>query len=116
MEKKEVDYLMSLNESGVIVHNDHTADENNVLEWLDTPMGSIYGNPSWGHDLNKLKHEPTHSTATALHYEFNIVSKLAIDLPNIQLDSIYCEPSPDHADLYLITIGLATGEVQKTIN
>jgi phage baseplate assembly protein W len=116
MEIREIDYLMDLNESGVITYADSDATVNNVLEWLDTPMGTVYGRPEWGHDLIKFKHEPTGSAITAQNIEFSIVDKIVQDMPDIQLHSIYCEPSAEFPDLYIIRIGLLNGAVETTLN
>lgn len=116
MSEREIDYLMDLSESGVITYSDSDADVNNVLEWLDTPEGSVYGNPSWGNPLARFKHEPSNSEVTAMGIEFAIIQKIPIDLPSIVLTSIFCEPSPTHPDLYLVRLGLPSGTFEKTLN
>lgn len=116
MSEREVDYLMGLSESGVMTYSSVDADINNVVEWLDTPEGSIYGMPEWGNPLAKFKHEPTHSEITAMNIEFAIIEKLPRDLPNIVIESIFCEPSPTHPDLYHVRLGLPSGELEKTLN
>jgi phage baseplate assembly protein W len=115
MDNREVDYLMGFSESGVIIHSDANADINNVLEWLDTPRGGVYGRPEWGNELAQFKHEPTESTATAMSIEFNVLRTLTRDLPNIVLTSIYCEPSKEESDFYIIRLGIPSGEIVKTI-
>lgn len=107
---------MGLSESGVVTHSGVDADVNNVLEWLDTPQGSVYGKPEWGNPLAKFKHEPTHSDITAMNIEFAIVEKLPIDLPHIVLVSIFCEPSPTEIDLYHVRLGLPSGTFEKTLS
>lgn len=116
MSEREIDYLMGLSESGVLTHSGVDADVNNVIEWLDTPEGSVYGMPSWGNPLAKFKHEPTNSEITAMNIEFAIIQKLPIDLPHIVLVSIFCEPSATHPDLYHVRLGLPNGSLEKTLN
>lgn len=116
MSEKEIDYLMGMSESGVITYSDADADVNNVLEWLDTPKGSIYGRPEWGNEFVKFKHEPTNSEVTAMNIEFNVIQTITRDLPNIVLVSIFCEPSTEFPDLYAIRLGLPRGVAEKTIN
>jgi phage baseplate assembly protein W len=115
MDTREIDYLMGFSESGVITHSDANAQVNNVLEWLNTPRGSIYGRPDWGNELAQFKHEPSESTATAMSIEFNIISTLTRDLPNIILTSIYCEPSQEEPDLYVVRLGIPSGQIEQTI-
>lgn len=52
-----VDYLMSLNDQGVVVHGESNVVLDALTEWLDTARGSVFGNPSWGHELDRFKHE-----------------------------------------------------------
>jgi phage baseplate assembly protein W len=115
MESKEIDYLMGFSESGVVTHSDASADINNVLEWFDTPIGSVYGRPNWGNELAQFKHEPANSSVTAMNIEFSVVGTITRDLPHIVLSSIFCEPSNDEPDLYVIRLGIPSGEVVKTI-
>ncbi|GAB1077441.1 MULTISPECIES: hypothetical protein [Shewanella] len=111
----EIEYLMSLSESGVRVMQGAAADLNKVAEWLDTPRGSVYGLPSWGNELKQFQHEPTNSSDTAVNIEFHIINGLTRDIPEIVIQSIFCEPHPVEPDRFLITIGLPSGELSKDI-
>lgn len=111
----EVDYLLNLNESGVVVYDNYSAAINNVKEWLDTPEGSVWGRPYWGNNLDQFKHEDTNSKITAVQIEFSILQGLARDLPFLQISSIWCEPHPEIIDRYLVTIGLNDGIVEKEV-
>lgn len=115
MEAREVSYLMDLNESGVITYDNRHADLNNLAEWLDTPRGSIYGVPEWGNELANFKHEPTGSMAVAIAIEFSVIKGVMRDLPNIVIDSIYCEPSKENMDLYLVRVGLGGDFLEKDL-
>ncbi len=46
--QNEIDYLMRLDESGVIVHEGDAAAINNVTEWMDTPRGARIRQPRLG--------------------------------------------------------------------
>ncbi|WCH25172.1 hypothetical protein [Aeromonas salmonicida] len=99
----EVQYLMELDESGVITLESDEAQANNVTEWLDTPKGHVYGRPSWGNELALFKHEPpTDDTAVAL--ENSILIGMQADLPSIQVTGIFCEPSATEIDKYRVRI------------
>lgn len=115
MEKREVDYLMGLNESGVVTYDDNQANFNNLSEWLDTPIGTIYGKPEWGNELGDFKHEPTGDTTVAIAIEFSVIRGVMRDLPEIIIDSIYCEPSKTDADLYMVRVGLASDFLEKNL-
>ena len=115
MDNSEIDYLMRLDESGVIRHDGVNAEFNDVNEWLDTPEGSIYGKANWGHQLERYKHEPTLSPSTARLIEFSIIRKLPQDMPNIVIQSIFCEPHPKEVDRYQIRIGLPSGELTGVV-
>lgn len=111
----EVEYLMSLSESGVQVMSGAAADLNKVAEWLDTPRGTVYGNPSWGNELKQFQHEPTNSSSTAVNIEFHIIEGISRDIPDLVIQHIYCQPHPEDSDKYLITIGLPSGEISRGV-
>ena len=99
----EVDYLMGLDESGIITYSGSDALANNIMEWLDTPRGHVYGRPGWGNELAMFKHEPpTEDTAVAL--ENSILIGMQADLPSIQVTGILCEPHPVEMDKYRVQI------------
>lgn len=77
-----IDYLMNLNEQGVVVHTDSDVILNDITEWLDTPVGSIFGNPSWGNELATFKHENMNDDL-AISAENSISRGLTRDLPAI---------------------------------
>lgn len=100
----EIDYLMSLDESGVILLEDEAeAIANNIKEWMDTPRGQIYGNPNWGHDFGKFKHEP-HNETTAVGIEGMILTGLPRDVANVSIYAIWCEPDPVALDKYNVEV------------
>lgn len=104
---EEIDYLMQLDESGVIVHEDDGAVINNVVEWLRTPRGSVYGNPAWGNILHSFQHEPP-TEATEIAIENMIVVDLPRDVRGVQISGIRCYADPAEPDVYNIT--LQTGQ------
>ncbi len=104
---QEIDYLMQLDESGVIVHEDDAAVLNNVVEWFKTPRGSVYGNPAWGNILHSFQHEPP-TEATEIAIENMIVVDLPRDVRNVQISGIRCAADPGELDVY--NIALQTGQ------
>lgn len=112
---REIDYLMEMNESGVIVHDDDKSQINQLKEWLDTPQGSIWGNPTWGNTCADFTHEPTHSSLTAVNIEFALLDGIERDLPHIQISDIWCEPHPEEIDRYQITIGTPQGTITNKV-
>lgn len=112
---REVDYLMAMNESGVITHDEAMATLNNVQEWFDTPRGEIYGRPGWGNELAEFKHEPTGSEYTAMDIEFSIIHGLTRDIPSLVINAIYCNAHPTEIDRYNIFLGLPSGPMDITL-
>lgn len=107
----EIDYLMSLDESGVILYDDEAdAMANNIKEWMDTPQGHVYGNPEWGNNFNAYKHEP-HNETTAVGIESMILVSLPRDVPNVKIYAIWCEPDALELDKYNIEIISNAGAV-----
>ena len=107
----EVDYLMALDESGVITYAGNEALANNVAEWLNTPRGHVYGRPGWGNELALFKHEPpTEDTAVAM--ENSILIGMQRDLPNLQVTGILCSPDAQETDLYRVEIMTQEGFVE----
>lgn len=107
----EIDFLLTLEPSGVVVQEGDDADVENIREWLATPMGEVYGRPTWGHPLNQYRHLP-HSTATARAIENSLLIKLAEDLPELPISRILVEPVGK--DGYYI--GIATPKAVIVIN
>ncbi|EAV1590961.1 hypothetical protein HCK74_004429 [Salmonella enterica] len=80
----EIDPLLTLELSGVKTY----ASQEEVwwarlYEWLNTPVGQVYGNPSWGNILPEFKHEPTNQSHIQIAIEARLFSKLRIDLPDV---------------------------------
>lgn len=91
----EIDALMRVDAGGVVV-KEGAANTNfmRLEEWLRTPMGSVYGLPSWGNPMQRYKHEPIGSENSHLvevAIENDLVTKLRQDLPSIQLQQVRCE-------------------------
>ncbi|UTM60491.1 hypothetical protein L4174_023790 (plasmid) [Photobacterium sp. CCB-ST2H9] len=111
MKLVEISFLMESDAAGVIVHEGGEARLEQLREWFSTPVGTVYGNPSWGHPLNQYRHEPELS-APAI--ENSILLKLPLDLPEIPVTSILCEPA--EKDLFHITIGTPFGMHSNRVN
>lgn len=107
----EIDYLMNINAGGVIVHSDDDSKLNNLIEWLETPQGSVWGRPSWGNELEQFKHEPTQSSATTVNIEFSILNGVERDLPSLQITRILCKEDKNDIDKFNITICTPFGNI-----
>lgn len=106
----EVDYLMALDESGVITYSGDEAVANNVSEWLNTPRGHVYGRPQWGNELALFKHEPPNDD-TAVALENSILLGMQVDLPQLQVSGIRCVPDPVEPDIYRVQMMTQQGFV-----
>jgi len=110
---KTVDYLMTLNDQGVLVHTDSDVIKNDLTVWLDTPRGSVFGNPSWGNELSKFKHEVMNEDL-AVSVENSLARGLVRDLPLISaLSSI--SVAPNNFDQYQIVITTPYGIISRLL-
>lgn len=80
----EIDPLLALELSGVKTYSSQEeAWAARLYEWLNTPVGEVYGNPSWGNILPEFKHEPTNLPYIQIEIELRLMDKLVIDLPDV---------------------------------
>ncbi len=91
----EIDGMLRVDAGGVILsEGEAEVSYTRLEEWLRTPMGSVYGLPSWGNPLKNYKHEPIGSTTSFLvevAIENALIQKLRVDLPGIKIMQIRCE-------------------------
>ena len=86
---QEIDHLMTLNTSGVKTYKSAVeALAERFREWLNTPVGSIWGNPGWGNILGEFQHEPTSLSHVQVAIENRLLAKLKVDLPEVSIKSI----------------------------
>lgn len=111
----ELDYLMTLEESGVVEYEGSAAAANDISEWFATPRGQVYGRPDWGNELVKFRHEPP-TEATAIAIENSVVVGIARDMPYVQLAAIRCEPHATVPDMYLIQIATPDGVIETPLS
>lgn len=110
----EIDYLMRLNESGVIVHEGEDAAANNVTEWMDTPVGHVYGNPRWGNRFASFRHAPP-SEAVEIGLENMIVTDLPRDVAGVVVRGVRCSASGTEIDIYNVQIDTNIGFISHTL-
>ncbi len=79
---EEIDYMLGTDEGGLKTLSDEEALYNRILHWFDTPIGSIADNPSWGHPLLMLQHEPGGPDFEVMA-EMLIMEKLPKDIKNL---------------------------------
>lgn len=110
----EANYLItSASQEDVRKYEDASAMSARILEWLDTPEGTMAHNPSWGHNLGPFRFEPQSSTLATL-IEMAIARKLPLDIEDIQLRGVSVEfLSIDTIQLQLVhQFGSTTLEVE----
>lgn len=110
----EIDYLMQMDESGVIVHEGEAAAINNVTEWMDTPRGQVFGNPAWGNGFAAFRHAPP-SEAVEIGIENMIVTDLPRDVVGVVVRGVRCSASPSQVDIYHVQIDTNIGFVSHTM-
>lgn len=85
----EIDPLLALELSGVKTYSSQEeAWAARLYEWLNTPVGEVYGNPSWGNILPEFKHEPTNQTHIQIAIESRLLVKLNVDIPDVPVRGI----------------------------
>jgi hypothetical protein len=63
------------------------AIDERIQEWMETPVGTLMDNPSWGNSLNVFKFMPQ-SVDLEVMLESHIVSKLPRDIMNLDIRGI----------------------------
>lgn len=107
--KAEIDFLLTLDPSGVRVLEGDDSNLEQLREWLSTPEGTVYGRPGWGHPLNQYRHEPPNAN-TARAIENSLLLKLVNDMPELAISRILCEPAGK--DMYYIGIVTPRGVIE----
>ncbi|CAB5618481.1 MULTISPECIES: hypothetical protein [Enterobacteriaceae] len=100
----EIDPLLTLELSGVKTYaSQEEAWAARLYEWLNTPVGQVYGNPSWGNILPEFKHEPTNQTHIQIAIEARLLVKLTVDLPDVPIRGISVR---EGSDMDMLTIAI----------
>lgn len=108
-----IDYLLSLNDQGVIAHSGSDVVLDALTEWLDTPRGSVFGNPSWGNELSKFKHEVMNDDL-AVSVENAIARGMLRDLANLSAVSSV-SVSISEFDRYQVAITTPYGSISRLL-
>lgn len=110
----EIDYLMTLKSTGLMTYDDTLSAKSAMLrEWLDTPVGTIYGLPAWGNIISEFKHDPTESIHVQVAFESRLLQKLAEDLPSLAIKGISF--SELEFDLGQIAIQIPEGTISEKV-
>lgn len=112
---KEIHHLLTMGIDGVVEFDDSQAVLARVLEWLDTPIGQVWGAPHWGHNLTQYKHDPI-NVNTAVAIESSIVSKLPVDVSGVSINGISVTPANNDIDTFLIKIGINGTVITKGVS
>lgn len=107
----ELSHTLNIDETGLITATGANAKLERIKEWLSTPIGCVYGNPAWGNEFNKYKHNPA-SIQTAISIESSAL-KIVNDIEGINGLSVYCEPIGK--DQYHIYINTPSGSVNEIV-
>ena len=78
---EEIDHLIGLSIDStdpISRHQDADAINDRIMEWLETPEGTLADLPSWGHTLAYLQHEPPSENLEVM-MECRILQKLPRD-------------------------------------
>lgn len=87
---EEFDHLLSGDPTGLAVHQDGSALEDRIQEWLETPEGTVADMPWWGNKLSSIKHEPQGVNLQVMS-EMLIAEKLPSDIRNVQMKGVLVE-------------------------
>lgn len=87
----ELDYLLAGSPTErIISYHGTDAMSQRIMEWLDTPEGTVADLPSWGHPLFQFKHEPDSPSIQVLA-EAVIARKMRQDIQDLDLRRIRVE-------------------------
>jgi hypothetical protein len=90
----EIDSQMRVDENGILIaEGSQPTWMARLDEWLRTPVGKVWGLPSWGNPMEEFKHEPIGSENNHLlevAVEGRLTDKLRDDLPGLNLQLIRC--------------------------
>lgn len=107
----EIDYLMGLTSTGLKTYSTELDAKAAMLqEWIDTPVGSVYGMPGWGNILSEFKHDPIGSSHVQVALESRLLRKLSEDLPALNIKGILF--TGQDFDLGVIEIRIPEGTIR----
>ncbi|RAU45274.1 hypothetical protein DBY68_016785 [Pseudocitrobacter sp. RIT415] len=111
----EIDYLMSLTSTGLRTYNTELEAKAAALkEWIDTPVGSVYGLPAWGNILSEFKHDPIGSDRVQVAIESRLLQKLSEDVPSLKIKGVSF--AGQEFDLGVITIRIPEGTITSGVS
>jgi len=110
---EEFDHLMTMDDTGIVQYEDGIALNDRMQEWFETPQGSIADLPAWGHNLSRLKFEPSGISLNVMA-RLNVMEKMPKDFPDLQILSIGLDFLEIDRLIISINYGLGTfqGEVK----
>lgn len=112
---REIDHLMTLYTGGMKTYgSDVEALGERFREWLNTPVGSIWGNPGWGNILPEFKHAPTNQSHIQVAMENRLLTKLRSDLPEMNIRNVRI--TEEEIDLLKISLGVSQGTISAVIS
>ena len=96
---------------GILLHqNQKDVLANQIVQWFQTPKGSLHYAPEWGHELERHKHQPI-SESLFLEIEMSIFEKIENDIPTLLIQNLLVVESQNEVDLVKIQIDYFYGQV-----
>lgn len=88
---EEFDHLIGLSPfTEVKKYEDEEALYDRIVEWLETPQGTLADLPAWGNNLLPLKHEPQGVSLNVMA-EMSIAIKMPQDIEDLVIEGVDVE-------------------------
>lgn len=109
----ELDYLLTLSQSGIKNYAGAEAMNAAILEWFDTPMFSLADNVKWGNTLQQFQFDPI-DDVLEVEMEMVVAQKIRQDISGLVLRSIRID-SGDNIDSIVVYMLHNFGEFSDQI-
>lgn len=106
----EVRASLDIVNGALAVSEGQSAVLESIYWWLQTPIGSVWGNPAFGNKLAMFKHDPI-GNQLEVAIEAHIFDKMSKDLPLVKIEAIRVIALKTNE--YLLKI-MANGELVQT--
>jgi len=110
---KELDYLLTSGNTGIIELEGVDAVTNNIREWLNTPMGTVADRPAWGNNLKQFQFIP-HSSDLEVAIAMHLSVKLPSDVVGAVISAV--DIKFDSMDLMMVTVVANGVLIKEAIN
>ena len=107
--RNRFDYRLRKTGTGTEIHHGDEGLLHELEAWFDTPEGSIYGMPQWGHPNNKYQHAPPTQDQLIL-IKLDNYRSLQRDLPGLLIEGILVYESTSEQGVFDIAIKVVGAE------